>query len=95
MAISVQVRVGYAHLEEALALLEEAKLADGKLASEIQEGLRQLKPDCVIEHLRVKLHEKSMKSEVTFTAVHEPEQICIPMVCNCLCKAVLCSAMRA
>jgi hypothetical protein len=49
------MRLGCAHLEEALALLEEAGLAGGmsKLATEIQEGLRQLKPDCLIEHLKV------------------------------------------
>ena len=49
------MRLGCAHLEEALALLEEARLSNGssKLTSEIQEGLRQLKPDCVIEHLKV------------------------------------------
>jgi len=51
-----QIRLGCAHLEEALALLDQAGLTGGmsKLAVEIQEGLRQLKPDCLIEHLKVR-----------------------------------------
>lgn len=50
-----QVGLGCAHLEEALGLLEEAGFPPGmsKLASEIQEGLRELKPHCVLEHLKV------------------------------------------
>lgn len=50
-----QVGLGCAHLEEALALLEKAGFVPGmsKLASEIQDGLRELKPHCVIEHLKV------------------------------------------
>ena len=50
-----QIGLGCAHLEEALTLLEEAGFSPGmsKLASEIQEGLRELKPHCVLEHLKV------------------------------------------
>lgn len=50
------MRLACAHLGEALALLDDAKLLNGasrKLAAEIHEGLRQMKPDCVVEHLRV------------------------------------------
>ncbi len=55
--MGVQIRLGCAHLEEALALLGQAGLTGGmsKLAVEIREGLRQLKPDCLIEHLKVRL----------------------------------------
>ena len=51
----LQIRLGCAHLEESLELLGRAGLTGGmsKLAVEIREGLRQLKPDCLIEHLKV------------------------------------------
>ena len=70
MSVTWQVRLGCAHLEEALALLEEARLSNGssKLTSEIHEGLRQLKPDCVIEHLKVhlslKIHLPDLKDKL-------------------------------
>ena len=53
--VGVQIGLGCAHLEEALTLLEDAGFSPGmsKLASEIQEGLRELKPHCVLEHLKV------------------------------------------
>lgn len=58
--------MGCAHLEEALSLLEEAGMTPGssKLATEIQKGLQDLKPHCLLEHLKV-AHPTSSACPIT------------------------------